>query len=89
MFLGENFNKGTLISDTRMAYVVQEANVISNAKTYAFNTLSAFTLCLNVPEILSVNPFQVTDSEFPASIPFSDGCFSPEVFEFIINQQKL
>ncbi|KAK9671096.1 hypothetical protein RND81_12G006700 [Saponaria officinalis] len=86
--LSTKFRKIIVIHDNLMASVVQDVKLVSNAESYTFLSVSAFTIFFSKWESITEKPFQL-DPDVPICIPSREGCFTPEFEEFIISQHKL
>ncbi|CAA3016818.1 zeatin O-glucosyltransferase-like [Olea europaea var. sylvestris] len=75
-----------VIYDSLMPYVVQDIYSISNAESYCFNSISAFSLYSFHWE-LSGKPALSTEAEILKEVPSSEGCFSPEFEKFLELQE--
>ncbi|KAJ7972195.1 Glycosyltransferase [Quillaja saponaria] len=75
-----------IIHDSLVASVVQDAASIPNAETYAFQTMSTFTLFITLCESLG-KPFQI-ESGIPSKLPSLVGCFSFEIMNFMAYQYE-
>ena len=71
-----------------MTYVVQDVKLIPNAESYVFFLVSTFVMFMNMWELIPKKPFEL-DFDIPNCIPSNEGCLSPKVFEFLLDQQKL
>ncbi|XP_021741034.1 zeatin O-glucosyltransferase-like [Chenopodium quinoa] len=77
-----------IIFDSLMTSVIQDVKFIPNAESYVFFPVSAFIMFLNIWEEIPEKPFQL-DFDVPECIPSNEGCLTPKVFNFIVNQQLL
>ncbi|KAE8683606.1 Zeatin O-xylosyltransferase [Hibiscus syriacus] len=73
-----------VIHDSMMGSVVQDAPSVPNSESYAFHTVSAFTLFFYMWESMGKPQFNV---EMP-DVPSLDGCFTEDFSEFISVQHK-
>lgn len=71
-----------------MASVVQDVNLIPNAESYTFLSVSAFTVFFNKWESITDKPFELA-SDIPRYILSGERCFTPEFEKIIIHQHKL
>ncbi|CAO2831698.1 unnamed protein product [Amaranthus hypochondriacus] len=86
--LSTEFKRIVIIHDTMMAFVVQDVKSISNAETYAFHSVSAFTIFLYIWESLRDHkPFEL-DFDIPNGIPSNQGCFTPQFTAYIAKQYE-
>ncbi|KAL2941172.1 Zeatin O-glucosyltransferase [Bienertia sinuspersici] len=92
--LSVKFDKVVVIHDMLMAYVVQDVKVISNVEAFTFIPFCAFTMFLDtwrfIPE--NLRPFDLEHEDIPECVNCVDhyeGCMTPEMFEFVVNQVKL
>ncbi|KNA14804.1 hypothetical protein SOVF_104160 [Spinacia oleracea] len=86
--LSTKFRKIIVIFDSVMTSVIQDVKVIPNAESYVFLPISAFTMFFNIWEGIPQKPFQL-DFEVPKCIPSNEGCLTPKVLNFIVDQHKL
>ncbi|XP_038719561.1 zeatin O-glucosyltransferase-like isoform X2 [Tripterygium wilfordii] len=77
-----------VIHDSLMASVVQEVGVISNAESYTFHSVSAFTIFLYILEQMEKKPIEYSNVLIPDEIPSLEGCFSLEFVDFMKSQYK-
>ncbi|KNA25631.1 hypothetical protein SOVF_004800 [Spinacia oleracea] len=86
--LSSKFRRVVVIHDSMMTSVVQCIKTISNAETYAFIPVSAFTFFFNSWDKIQPKPF-LLGSEVPKSIPSNDGCFAPEISYLAVLQRSM
>ncbi|XVF75763.1 hypothetical protein PTKIN_Ptkin13bG0213300 [Pterospermum kingtungense] len=87
--LSSQTRKVIVIHDSMMGSVVQEVGSIPNAESYAFHTVSAFSLFFYVWESMGkpkVNAQAVLPDE--AEVPSLEGCFTDDFLQFISSQYK-
>jgi cis-zeatin O-glucosyltransferase len=82
--IADNAVRLVVIHDSLMGTVVQDVPTISNAESYAFHSVSAFTVFLYLWEKLR-RPF-VIDRELIEDLPSLKGCFTAEFIHFIDSQ---
>lgn len=71
-----------------MGSVVQDVELITNAESYTFHSISAFSIFFFFWELLG-KPFQLEyDDDVPTFVPINEGCFTAEFLEFIEKQYK-
>ncbi|KAL2940928.1 Zeatin O-glucosyltransferase [Bienertia sinuspersici] len=92
--LSVKFEKVVVIHDMLMAYVVQDVKEIANVEAFAFIPFCAFTMFMDtwrfIPE--NLRPFDLEHGDIPECVNCVDhyeGCMTPEMFEFVVNQVKL
>ncbi|KAL2923536.1 Zeatin O-glucosyltransferase [Bienertia sinuspersici] len=85
--LSIKYKRIIVIHDTLMASVVQDVKTIPNTESYAFVPISAFTSFFNAWDRKPQKPF-LLDSDVPKCIPTTDGCSTPDILEFMINQKN-
>ncbi|KDP26081.1 hypothetical protein JCGZ_21114 [Jatropha curcas] len=73
-----------VIHDSLMGSVVQEVRFISNAESYTFHSVSAFTLCLFLSEKMGRN-IKLNET-IPEELPSLEGCFTNEFLDFTASQ---
>ncbi|XP_021865412.1 zeatin O-xylosyltransferase-like [Spinacia oleracea] len=86
--LSSELKRVIVIHDCLMAAVVQDVKNIPNAEPYAFVPISAFTSFFNSWEKMPQKPFTL-DLHVTKGIPSTDGCSTPRVTSFIVNQREL
>lgn len=87
--LSLKYRRIIVIFDSLMTYVVQDVKLIPNAESYVFFPVSTFTMFMNMWELIPKKPFELDFDDIPNCIPSNEGCLSPKVFEFLLDQQKL
>ncbi|EEF30255.1 zeatin O-glucosyltransferase [Ricinus communis] len=75
------------IHDSLMASVVQEVALISNAESYTFHSVSAFTICLFYWERMG-RPIHQRGGGIPEELPPLDGCFTDEFMDLVASQYQ-
>ncbi|XP_037491737.1 zeatin O-glucosyltransferase [Jatropha curcas] len=75
-----------VIHDSLMGSVVQEIQFISNAESYTFHSVSAFTLCLFLSEKMGRN-IKLNDA-VPKQLPPFEGCFTNEFLDFVASEYQ-
>ncbi|XP_027070206.2 zeatin O-glucosyltransferase-like [Coffea arabica] len=75
-----------IINDSLMGSVVQDFLTLSNAESYTFHSVSAFSIFFFMWERME-NPFPV-DKEILKILPPMDGCFTPEFSNFVKAQHN-
>ncbi|PSS15686.1 Zeatin O-glucosyltransferase [Actinidia chinensis var. chinensis] len=73
-----------VIHDSIMASVVQDVASIPNVESYAFHSVSAFTVFLYLWEAME-RPFAI-DAEILKDLPTLEGCFTPDFEKFVHDQ---
>ncbi|KAL2466034.1 UDP-glycosyltransferase 73C3 [Abeliophyllum distichum] len=76
-----------VIYDSLMAYVVQDIHSITNAESYCFHSISAFSLYSFRWEIAG-KPAVHAEAEILKEVPPMEGCFAPEFAEFLKLQRE-
>ncbi|KAL2940935.1 Zeatin O-glucosyltransferase [Bienertia sinuspersici] len=92
--LSVKFEKVVVIHDMLMAYVVQDVKEIANVEAFAFIPFCAFTMFMDTWRFIPKNlrPFDLEHGDIPECVNCVDhyeGCMTPEMFEFVVNQVKL
>ncbi|GMI64775.1 UDP-glucosyl transferase 74D1 [Hibiscus trionum] len=82
--LSSRARKVVIIHDSMMGSVVQDAGSIPNAESYAFHTVSAFTLFFYKWETMGKPQ---VNAEMP-DVPSLDGCFTKDFLELIAMQHR-
>ncbi|GAB2221623.1 hypothetical protein Drorol1_Dr00012808 [Drosera rotundifolia] len=86
--LSSRYDKIVVIHDSLMGSVVQDMELITNAESYTFHSISAFSIFFFFWELLG-KPFQLKyDDDVPRFVPINEGCFTAEFLEFIEKQYK-
>ncbi|EEF30257.1 UDP-glucosyltransferase, putative [Ricinus communis] len=84
--LASKARKVVVIHDSLMGSVIQEVRYISNAESYTFHSVSAFTIFLFHWERMGkhIRP----NGLIPKDVPSLEGCFTSEFLSFIYSQYK-
>ncbi|KAJ9184833.1 hypothetical protein P3X46_004520 [Hevea brasiliensis] len=85
--LSSKARKVIVIHDSLMASVIQEVQLISNAESYNFHSVSAFTMCLYQRERMGRHNIH-ENGVIPEEIPTLEGCFTDEFSDFIDSQYQ-
>ncbi|OAY40388.1 zeatin O-glucosyltransferase [Manihot esculenta] len=83
--LSSKARKVIVINDSLMASVIQEVRFISNAESYIFHSVSAFTICLLQME-RSGRHNKI--GAIPENIPTFEGCFTDEFLDFLASEYQ-
>ncbi|XWS66320.1 hypothetical protein CRYUN_Cryun05aG0189700 [Craigia yunnanensis] len=85
--LSSQARKVIIIHDSMMGSVVQELGSIPNAESYAFHTVSAFSLFFYVWESMG-KPEVNAEMPDEGDVPSLEGCFTNDFLEFIALQYQ-
>ncbi|OAY43230.1 zeatin O-glucosyltransferase [Manihot esculenta] len=85
--LSRKARRVVVIHDSLMASVVQEVALISNANSYVFHSVSAFTIALFQWERKGMHSIQENEA-IPKEIPSLEGCFTDEFLALIASEYQ-
>lgn len=78
-----------VIHDSLMGSAVQDTSSVSNAESYVFHSVSAFSLCCYIAEVGRLQlPLAEYGDVLLKDLPLVEGCFPAEFLKFVEYQHK-
>ncbi|GMN55382.1 hypothetical protein TIFTF001_024503 [Ficus carica] len=89
--LSSEARRVVVVHDSLMAYVVQDVASFENAESFAFQSVSAFTVSMFFKDVMgkAIEPLEhEANVKIPEHVPSIEGCFTREVVDFLESQSQ-